>query len=268
MSVPLPLGAHVRANDIRQHYLHYPGNGSDLVIVPGIVSPAALWQHVAEFLQPHYSVYVLDVRGRGLSEQHAELDYGVDACAQDLRAFIDALKLDKPLVLGHSMGARIGARAGALGADISHLLMVDPPASAPGRRPYPIPMQRTQDMLEACRRGEGEAYLRQPKVTPWPELMLRQRAQWMATCDPRVIERSYQDFNGHDVYADVAKLQCDVTLLVAGASGVILEEDVTAFEAAQPRLRTVTIPGAAHQMQAENTDLFFSTLRQVLSLSS
>lgn len=239
-----------------------------MVIVPGIVSPAALWQHVAEFLQPYYSVHVLDVRGRGLSEQGPDLDYGITACAQDLLAFIKALGLNKPLVLGHSMGARIGACAAAQGADISHLLMVDPPASGPGRRPYPIPMQRTLDMLQAARRGEGEHYLRQPTIAQWPDEMLKQRAQWLATCDPRVVAETYRDFHEHDLYVDVAHLRCDVTLLVAGSSGVVLEEDIKDFEAAQPRLRTVRVPGAAHQMQAENTELFFSTLRQVLSLPS
>lgn len=239
-----------------------------MVIVPGIVSPAALWQHVAEFLQSYYSVYILDVRGRGLSEQGPDLDYSISACAQDLVAFVQALRLDKPIVLGHSMGARIGARAAALGADFLHLLMVDPPASAPGRRPYPIPMQRTLDMLEAARRGEGEQYLRQPTVAQWPDELLRLRAEWLATCDPRVVAQTYRDFHEHDLYADVAQLGCEVTLLVAEASGVILDEDITDFKSAQPRLRTVRVPGAAHQLQAENTELFFSTLRQVLSLPS
>lgn len=55
-------GAHVHANDIRQHYLRYGGHGPALILVPGITSPAITWGFVAERLGEKYDVYVLDVR--------------------------------------------------------------------------------------------------------------------------------------------------------------------------------------------------------------
>lgn len=260
----MPYGGHVRANGIRQHYLHYPGPGRPVVIVPGIVSPAALWGHIAEALSDTWDIWVLDVRGRGLSEQGPDLDYGLDTCAADLGAFLAALRLPAPVVVGHSMGARIGARLAARGSAIDALVMLDPPASAPGKRPYPIAAARTQAMVEACRRGEGDAYLRQPGITPWPEPMLRQRAEWMASCDPRVIDAAYRDFHEQDIYDDVARLSCAATLVVATASGVINDDEVAEFQRRQPRLRVVPAQGAAHQLQAENTDLCLRVLRQVL----
>ncbi|MGB6103844.1 MAG: alpha/beta hydrolase [Pusillimonas sp.] len=259
-------GAHVRANGIRQHYLHYPGTGSSVVIVPGIVSPAALWGHIARALAGDgRDVRVLDVRGRGLSEQGPELDYGLDACASDLQAFLTALGLSAPVIVGHSMGARIGARLAARSTAIGALIMLDPPASAPGARPYPIAASRTQDLLEAARRGEADAYLRRPGMASWPEPLLRQRAQWLASCDPRVIEAAYRDFHEHDIYEDMARLNCPATLVVATGSGVINAEEEARFRRSQPRLRVVPAEGAAHQLQAENTDLCLRILRQVLS---
>ena len=99
-----PLGQHVRINGIRQHFLHFPGDGPSLVVVPGIVSPAILWRHVGEQIAPAYNCFVLDVRGRGLSEAGAHLDYGVGACALDVIAFAAAMQLKKATVVGHSMG--------------------------------------------------------------------------------------------------------------------------------------------------------------------
>lgn len=257
-------GAHVRINGIRQHYLHYPGPGRSVLIVPGIASPAALWDHVARFLQPHFDVYITDVRGRGLSEQGEHLDYRVGACVSDLQALIKTLGLESPVVMGHSMGARFGARLAAQTDVVGELIMLDPPASAPGARPYPIPMERTLKMTEAARRGEGEAYLRQPHIAKWPEAMLRQRAQWMATCDLRAITEAYRDFDEQDIYADVERVSCPVTLVVAQASGVILDDEVAEFQRHKPRLKVIRLEGAAHQLQAENTDQFFELLQQIL----
>lgn len=265
MTEPRQDGGHVRINNIRQHYLHYAGAKGPVVIVPGIVSPAALWCHIAEPLaQDGYDVWILDVRGRGLSEQGLHLDYGLDACAQDLEAFLVARGLIKPIVVGHSMGARIGARLAARSDRIGQLVMLDPPASAPGTRPYPIGSERTHTMVESARRGDADAYLQQAGIVPWPEPLRRQRAQWMATCDPRVIDVAYRDFHEQDIYQDVAVTACPVTLVVAMASGVINSDEVARFQHSQPSLTVLRAEGAAHQLQAENTDLCLSILRQVL----
>ena len=112
MPMPTPAstflyGAHVRSNGIRQHYLRFGGRGTPLILVPGIVSPAALWAFVGERLGQTYDTYVMDVRGRGLSESGPHLDYGLGACADDVIAFARALGLTGYIVLGHSMGARV-----------------------------------------------------------------------------------------------------------------------------------------------------------------
>ena len=261
-------GAHVRANEIRQHYLRFGGNGVPLVIVPGVASPAALWQHVAQVLGCTFDTYVLDVRGRGLSESGPHLDYGLDACADDLQAFMEALGLSGATLVGHSMGARIGLRlTRRSGHGVQNILMLDPPASAPGRRPYPIPMERSIRMVEAAQRGEGNAYLRAPNVAPWPEHLLRQRAEWLATCDIRAIEVAYRDFHEQDPYEDIALTTAVVSMLVAGGSGVILDEDVKAFANANPRLQVQCLPGAAHQFQVENYAAFMPVLADLLNIT-
>ena len=103
-------GAQVHANGIRQHYLRYGGRGPALVIVPGITSPAVTWGFVAERFGARFDTYVQDVRGRGLSQAGDDLDYGLDAQADDVAALIRALGLNDVTVLGHSMGGRIAIR--------------------------------------------------------------------------------------------------------------------------------------------------------------
>jgi pimeloyl-ACP methyl ester carboxylesterase len=57
-------------------------------------------------------VYV-DLRGHGLSDWGRPEDWSYEVCADDLRAFIDALGIGKPVVLGHSMGGWVVAMYGA-----------------------------------------------------------------------------------------------------------------------------------------------------------
>ncbi|OZI23834.1 hypothetical protein CAL26_10485 [Bordetella genomosp. 9] len=264
------LGAHVQANGIRQHYLHFPGDGPTLLIIPGIVSPAILWSHVGAWLAERHDCYVLDVRGRGLSEAGPHLDYGVDACSRDVIAFIQTRKLQHPIMLGHSMGGRIALRvaASATGNEpdiFGGLVLIDPPTSGPDRRPYPVPKARTVDLLKAAHRGEALEAIQRSKAAPWPEDLQRLRAEWLSTCDERAVHVAYDDFHDQDIFADLAKTKEPVSLLCAGEGGVVSDEDIAEMKQLRNDLHAVRLPGVGHQMQAENFDAFKQALAGILS---
>jgi N-formylmaleamate deformylase len=155
-------GANVRANGIRQHYLRYGGDAGPrgardaLIIIPGITSPALTWGFVGERFGRHFDTYILDVRGRGLSASGATLDYSVDAQAADVIALADALGLERYALVGHSMGARIAARAaGSRPTGLARVVMADPPVSGPGRRAYPARLPWYVDSMRDARAGIG-----------------------------------------------------------------------------------------------------------------
>ena len=58
-------------------------------------------------------VVYLDLRGHGRSEWGDPSDWTFEACADDLRAFCDALGITRPVVFGHSMGGFVVMLYGA-----------------------------------------------------------------------------------------------------------------------------------------------------------
>jgi proline iminopeptidase len=58
-------------------------------------------------------VVYLDLRGHGLSDWGRPEEWSYEVCADDLRAFCDALEIERPVVYGHSMGGWIVALYGA-----------------------------------------------------------------------------------------------------------------------------------------------------------
>lgn len=72
------------------------------------------------YFKPHFSrladvaqVVYLDLRDHGRSARHDPEDWSFETCADDVRAFCDVLSIDRPLVLGHSMGGFIAMLYGA-----------------------------------------------------------------------------------------------------------------------------------------------------------
>jgi pimeloyl-ACP methyl ester carboxylesterase len=66
------------------------------------------------YFKPHFGhltdlaqVVYLDLREHGRSARHGPAHWTFEACADDLRAFCDAIGIVRPVVLGHSMGGCI-----------------------------------------------------------------------------------------------------------------------------------------------------------------
>ncbi len=255
-------GANVHANGIRQHYIRYGGKGPVIVLVPGITSPAVMWGFVADELAADYDVYVLDVRGRGLSAGGADLDYSLNACAADINAFIGELGLRDVIGLGHSMGARHLVRAAHQGK-IQRLLLVDPPVSGPGRRPYPATLASYVEAIALARHGATIDDLR--RFTPtWSDEEIRLRTEWLHTCHEAAVIASFYGFQEDDIHQDIAALRVPTSLVTAERGGVVSSEDIDEIKSLCPGIHVTTIANAGHMIPWDNLPGFLIQVRGFL----
>jgi N-formylmaleamate deformylase len=263
-------GANVRANDIRQHYLRYGGSGGErsgrdaVIIIPGITSPAVTWGFVGERFGRSFDTYILDVRGRGLSEASDTLDYSLDAQAADVLAFARELGLARYALVGHSMGARIAARAARRQPEgLTRLVMVDPPVSGPGRRPYPSKLPWYIDSMRLARQGIGVDGMRAFCPT-WTEEQLRLRSEWLHTCDERAVRASFDGFHSDDFHADLAHVAVPAMLMVAGRGDVVLPADIEEIRGLLPGVAVTHVPAAGHMIPWDDEAGFYAAFGNFL----
>jgi pimeloyl-ACP methyl ester carboxylesterase len=91
----------------RFHYLSWGTEDAGrpaVVLLHGITSSAKSWVRVGPALADRYRVYALDMRGHGDSPKPPAGNYGLRQTADDAAAFIEALELDHPILIGHSWG--------------------------------------------------------------------------------------------------------------------------------------------------------------------
>jgi 3-oxoadipate enol-lactonase len=107
-----------------------------LVLVHALGESAADWDGVAPAFAQHRRVYAPDLRGHGHSGWPGE--YSVELMEADVLGFLDALKLDRVELIGHSMG---GLVAYLLAEDhperVSRLILEDVAALRPRQRSLP-----------------------------------------------------------------------------------------------------------------------------------
>ncbi len=117
----------LRVNGTRLHYYRSGGNKPPLVLVHGFTDNALYWTRTAQALEADWDVILYDARGHGLSDR-AGGRFGDAERTDDLIGLITALKLQKPGLMGHSMGAATIALVAAQQPELPHFIILEDPA--------------------------------------------------------------------------------------------------------------------------------------------
>ncbi|EBA4495791.1 alpha/beta hydrolase [Salmonella enterica] len=95
----------VEANGIKIHYVE-EGEGPPLLLIHGGGLTAKSWQGLAKEASRYFRVIMPDSRGHGLTN-NPQGTFSYDLMTEDMAAFVKALKLEKPLVMGYSDGGMV-----------------------------------------------------------------------------------------------------------------------------------------------------------------
>jgi N-formylmaleamate deformylase len=255
---PAGRSGYVEADGLRLHHLEYGDGGPPIVIVPGITSPAATWEFISVPLARDHRVVTLDIRGRGLSDKPSQ-GFSLTDYAGDVAAVVESLGFERPILIGHSMGARIAAAVRVLHPGAAGpLVLADPPLTGPGRGPYPMSLEAFMDQLEAARSGASIEVLHGyfPTLT---EDQLAVRAQWLPTCDETAVRESWLHFHSEDFFPYLRELEPPVLFMYGGDSPVIPASAVPEVtDAARDGVEIVRVPGAGHMIPWDNADDFLA----------
>lgn len=192
------------------------GEKPTLVLAHGITDHGLCWHQFASDLEEDYDLIMYDAYGHGKSSRiDPKKQFNL---AENLHDLINTLKLDRPGVIGHSMGA---ATAAAFAADhpemLSALVLEDPPWSDQEVTEDQI-SARMQEWkkgnLKAKHKTVKELVKRQKKEAPnWEETILGEWAQSKLLVDPGIFDQDPLDRRD---WRELAKAIKVPTLIVTG----------------------------------------------------
>jgi non-heme chloroperoxidase len=104
---PSPHSVHFIAvdKDVKLEVLDWGGTGRPVVLLTGLGDTAHVYDDFALKLNPLYHVYGITRRGFGASSAPVphENNYSADRLGDDVLAVLDALKIETPVLVGHSI---------------------------------------------------------------------------------------------------------------------------------------------------------------------
>jgi pimeloyl-ACP methyl ester carboxylesterase len=99
--------------DVKLEVLDWGGSGRPLILLTGLGNSAHIFDQFAPKLAVNYHIYGVSRRGFGASSS-PDWGYEADRLGDDVLAVMDALKLTRPVLAGHSIGGEelssIGSR--------------------------------------------------------------------------------------------------------------------------------------------------------------
>lgn len=98
------------------------GAGKPFIIMHGLFGSSDNWLTVTKTLAETHHIFLIDQRNHGRSPFAEEHTY--EAMAKDLKDFIAQHKLEKPIVLGHSMGGKTAMKFATTYPDLLEKLVV------------------------------------------------------------------------------------------------------------------------------------------------
>lgn len=260
-----PADKFVEVNGLKLHYLDWGGNGTPLVALHGVGSQGHTWDSFAAAARDTYHIYALDQRGFGDSDHAPDANYGTTAFANDLKGFLDALGLEKVIIVGHSMG---GHNAMAFTARnpgrVIKLVVVD---LAPGPRSGAgaVAQQNEFDSIDELLQINIAA---NPQ-TPVDQLRLLAETNTKRLPNGKLgwkrdakLPASWQ---AEDLWDEVAKIEVPVLVQRGTITRAFTVEDAERMTKVIPNCALESFEGAGHTIQADQPEAFNQSVLKFLA---
>ncbi len=240
-----------------------------LVILHGLLGSLDNWQSLAKRFSTQYHVITVDQRNHGKSPHHPSMSYEI--LAHDLLEFLDDLKLDSVVLLGHSMGGKVCMQfALHHPGRVEKMIIVDvaPKAYARGHDHifaalFAVDLEKINARNDA--RNMMKKYIPQEAVMQFllKNLKRSSKGTWSWKANITILHQFYNEISG--------PIQCDwpfnnPVLFIKGAlSNYISDEDEANIANIFPKSTLISIPNTGHWVHAEAPDEVFKLVSQFIN---
>jgi esterase len=257
---------------LRFHFLEWGRPDAPvIVLLHGGHQSAHSWDLVSLHLAQKYRVLALDQRGHGDSEWARDVVYSNNEMSLDAEAFIGAMGLGRPIVIGHSMGGRNTMLLLRRNQAIARAaVIVD---VGPGRAAIAGFVQGNQefDDLEHFVRNvrQYDPYRSREHIERTVKYNMLERAdgKYVSKCDSNPRRLGIVRASGpleNITLEDAAGFDLPVLLVRGENSNILAPDAAERFAAALPRGELVTVPDSGHNVHGQNTKGFIGALGEFL----
>lgn len=265
---------YIEANGISLFYTRTGGDKPPMVLAHGITDIGLCWTAVAEILAENFDVIMVDARGHGKSDV-PETGYSWVDHAEDLQGVIQGLGLEKPIIMGHSMGAMSALTLAGLYPDSPRAILLEDPAPqwVNPTRPTDSLSERRQGFLDRILslrdKSREELIELQHQAEPgWSQKELEPWADAKRSVSPKVVDLlTPEESNPVDWSSLIPQVTCPVLLITAEVDrgAIVTDEGVQQLQALIPHVQVEFVADAGHCIHRDQFDASMAVMQSFLA---
>ena len=254
----------------------------DVILIPGLSSSPEVWDGLTEALKGRYRVHRVHVQGFAGADAKDNATGPVAApVAEDLARYIAEQGLEKPAVIGHSMGGTIGMMLAARHPDsVGKLMVVDmvPFMGAmfaqPGTEPTPESVTPMADMIhQGMANSPREQYQQQADAQIVgminTESLRAGPLEDGRTSDQKVAAAAFRELIVTDLRPELTKITAPTTVVYVKFNDPRMTNEITdgvyrASFAAMPAATLTRIDDSAHFIMLDQPARFAAEVNAFL----
>jgi len=251
-------GTVTSADGVRIHYETTGRGRPAVVLVHCWTCDSSFWRDQVGRLAKRRQVVTLDLAGHGRSGR-ARKDYTMEAFGEDVKAVADALKLDRMILVGHSMGGPVILEAARLLGDrVVGLVPVDTLLDVE-QRPQGDP--GFAEKMRADFKGTATGFARRYTFAPTtpPAVIDRVLAQ-ISAFPPEIAISAFTDVGNYDA----ARAFEAVKAPIVAVNGDRFPTNVEANRRHAPQFDALIMKGVGHFPMLEDPKRFGDLLDEAL----
>jgi pimeloyl-ACP methyl ester carboxylesterase len=267
-----PQEKYVTIRGLRLHYLDW-GNETrqPMLLVHGLQDCAHNWDIFAASMSGDYHILALDQRGHGDSQWSSKAAYRLKDYVDDITGFVEELKLQNTVYIGHSAGGRnamvyIASHPGK----IERLVIadIDPLGFNAESSRMRAGFEAESDEWDALEAVVERLRLRAPRA---PRETLRHHALCMTgdlPGDRRIWKRDkaiLPVYERPELWTYYRKIDCPILIIRGEYSALLTPEVAQEMVNTLPGAKLVELKGAGHWGYDENLTDFEAAVREFLS---
>ncbi len=247
---------------IEINYFDLGGSGQPLLMVHATGFHGHMWVPVADRLQDEFHCWALDLRGHGDSGAPSDLDFSWAGFAHDIRAVVEALGLEQPRAVGHSLGGATLLMVEQLApGTFSSIYAYEPaifvPSAVPGddgSEAIDLALRRRPRF--PSREAALANYAGKPPMNSFDEEALAMYVEYglaeeedgsvSLKCRPEYEAGAFRGFSGTSIYARLPEIRCPVVVACGSEFGSPAAERNERFASRLPQGHGVELAGLDH----------------------
>jgi pimeloyl-ACP methyl ester carboxylesterase len=254
------------------------GSGPDVILIPGLVSSREVWRPLATRLSATHRVHLVQLAGfAGEPWSHGDGPF-VAPEVEELARYIAEAGLDRPAIIGHSMGGLSGLLLAQAHPDrVGRLMIVDalpfysalfgPTATPETARPFAA--QMTAGMLAADDAAFRAQQVQSAQGLARDPAMREAMVEWSMASDRHAVAAALTDVMTTDARPGLAAMTTPVTALYAtdadGGPPPAMAQGLWEREyAALPGVRLIAVDGSRHFIMADQPARFDAIVDEFL----